>query len=394
MERALAALERLGRPPARLPLALGRPLRGDAGAARGARLPLRLEPDGRRLPPLPPADRRPCLAAGAARARPRGGAVGAADVASSSTTGRTSSSTSTRRASACRRPARCSRSGRRARLHGRARRRRRAHGGDAPAGDRPRPPRARCSSASSSTRAGSATSSSPRWARSPSARSARPFISASICVLDREHLAHVAAGDQQPVDGRAGEQVEHQLEVESLADLAAGDRALEHRAQRGPAGLDEVGAEDREQLGVVDGLPEQARHQRGGAAARRARPHRGGERRVVAAQAAGVGRVELVVEEDDRVAHELLLGGPAAVDRRLADAGPRPHGLHRQRAVAGLDSSSSVASMIAWCEASDRGRPGMRRGDSAVSLMRGRAPRAAARGPGGLGSRSRAGITR
>ena len=91
---------------------------------------------------------------------------------------------------------------------------------------------------------------------------ASPFISASICVVDREHLRHVAAGDQQPVDGRAGEQVDHQLEVESFADLAAGDRPLEHRPQRRAAGLDEVGAEDREQLGVVDGLPEQARHQR------------------------------------------------------------------------------------------------------------------------------------
>ena len=51
-------------------------------------------------------------------------------------------------------------------------------------------------------------------------------------VGDREHLAHVAAADQQPVDGRAGEQVDHQLEVDVAADLAAIDRPLQQVAER------------------------------------------------------------------------------------------------------------------------------------------------------------------
>src|SRR5581483_8106546 len=60
------------RPAARVPVTFGRPLDGDARARRGARLPLRLEPDDRRLPPVPTADRRPRVARCAARARARG----------------------------------------------------------------------------------------------------------------------------------------------------------------------------------------------------------------------------------------------------------------------------------------------------------------------------------
>ena len=77
----------------------------DARAGRGAGLPLRLEPDDRRLPAVPPADRRP---GGARRRRSSAGArraSGSCRCASSSTTGCTSSSTSTRTARAARRRA-------------------------------------------------------------------------------------------------------------------------------------------------------------------------------------------------------------------------------------------------------------------------------------------------
>ena len=65
---------------ARLPLALGRSLRVDARARRGARLRLRLEPHDGRLPSVPSADRRPRLPDRAARPRPRVASLGAAHV--------------------------------------------------------------------------------------------------------------------------------------------------------------------------------------------------------------------------------------------------------------------------------------------------------------------------
>src|SRR5262249_23954800 len=75
--RDAGADRRRGRGPG-LPVSVRRPLAAHAGAARGTRLPLRLESDGGRLPAVPAADRRSRVAAGAARARTRGARLGAA----------------------------------------------------------------------------------------------------------------------------------------------------------------------------------------------------------------------------------------------------------------------------------------------------------------------------
>ena len=78
MERALEVLEGIGVKPLGLRAPSADLLGGDAPAGGGARLPLRLEPDGRRLPAVPPPHRRPGRARRAARARARVDGLGAA----------------------------------------------------------------------------------------------------------------------------------------------------------------------------------------------------------------------------------------------------------------------------------------------------------------------------
>ena len=186
-DRALAVLDRLGVTPVGYRSPSADLSASHAEDPRGARLPLRLEPDGRRLPAIPAADRRPRVPAGAARPRPRGRPDRDPDVLRA------------RRLAPLPvqlRPIRVGLSAPtqgardlagRARLHARARRRRRARRVHAPAGDRARPPRGDAR-ALRRARARARRVSSRSFARSQPRRS-EPVHERVHLLLDREHLS-------------------------------------------------------------------------------------------------------------------------------------------------------------------------------------------------------------
>jgi hypothetical protein len=88
----------------------------------------------------------------------------------------------------------------------------------------------------------------------------------------------------------------------------------------------------------------------------------------VAAQAAGVRRRRQGVRmQPDRVGHQVVLAGPAAVDRRLADAGVRGDRSHRHALVAdfGEQRERRVADrLVATMIARPAGRAGRGSGGS------------------------------
>lgn len=134
---------------------------------------------------------------------------------------------------------------------------------------------------------------------------------------------------QEPVVDRAVEQVEYDFDFGVLGDLAAFDRALEDRAGLLAAGLDKACAVFLGELRIRLRLGEQ----RGDHAPVRApvgEPYPGAQEAAqVAAERSGVaGRRDVCPFVIERVRREGLLGGPPAVDRGLADAGPSGDGIH------------------------------------------------------------------
>ena len=137
-------------------------------------------------------------------------------------------------------------------------------------------------------------------------------------------------------DERPGEIVEQRRDADVRGELAARDGAGEQLVDPAPLVYDDLLAQERAQLFAVAQLADQP--------AGEVRvlvdvlDHRLREREQVAAQAALVGqRVRVRVLGADRVEDDLLLAArPAAIDRRLADAGATGQRLDRHPVIADL----------------------------------------------------------
>ena len=148
----------------------------------------------------------------------------------------------------------------------------------------------------------------------------------------------IAAGEQQPVDHRADDQVDGEARVDVVADLAARLGPLDQLRDHAPPRLDEVLGEELVHLRVVGHLGEQPRDGQREAGPLRARdaPSAPWRRSRPAATRCPAASGKSDVEVLDRRRHELLLGAVAAIERGLADAGALAHPLHRQRRVAAV----------------------------------------------------------
>ena len=136
-----------------------------------------------------------------------------------------------------------------------------------------------------------------------------------------ERVVDRAAGDQQAVEERAAEHVEGELDVEAGAQVAAGDAAVEHRAQRRAAGVEEAVADRARQLGPAVHGSDEAGHDAGAQRVAVDLHRLAHEHEQVLARGPRIGDPDLADQRGHGRRDELVLGGVAAVDGGLADAG-------------------------------------------------------------------------
>ncbi len=129
------------------------------------------------------------------------------------------------------------------------------------------------------------------------------------------------------------DRLEKELRIGARRQLAARERPLDDPHRRRVAPLAQ-GARDRRELGLGP-LDEEHADDAAAARRRRERLRAPGKFEQIGAQGARVGRRRLLVaQREQRRAHQVGLGGPAAVNGRLVDPRPQRHVVDAQRPVA------------------------------------------------------------